>query len=671
MRIILQVNAVRFQTGRYLLAFVPSGGLPTTDLGYQASFKTHATSLTNITQLPHVEVDLATQTHAELDIPWDNIYPYFINQSTYPVGIGNVLFRPYVALSAASGDTTCGYSIFAAFKDIHLIAATVTQSSYGEKEQKKAGIGPVESGLSKIGKAASVLGEIPLLTAGAATVSWTASILARAAHVFGWSKPVDISPAKTMVQRPFRFLANSDGEAVSESLAGMSTNRVISHPRLGGTTADEMSFDYLKSIYAYSNSATWTSAAAAGASLYLVAVHPTIFQSPIGSGTVMTPICFLAQNFALWRGSLKVRLKLVKNEFYSGRFVVWFQPNYHGTSVLSTLAQTEYTQRVVVDIRECAEMEFVIPYVSPEMYTNVGTSIGSFGINVLDPLVAPSSVPSSITIIIEVAGGEDLQFALPVPTSYETWIPAVTQSLFSAETQSAYEFCPIHNLGQPDDVDMVNAASVSAGEKFESLRQLTRMYSMDLPTVGGLPFIFLGNQILYIRPFLHQVVTQATSNSTPVNRGKIHSSWTDVISSCYAMETGSIRQILQATDNTRSLIVGLNLSGTTNDIYKATTGSAGVNSNLYRLIVEEAVGSPGDFNVPSYQKTIGRAVAAGFYSTGVPMLQPTSGPGATVMVQNTNFSAVNNYYLIGRVGSDDYNCYGFISVPALILRGQS
>lgn len=671
LRLVLQVNAVRFQTGRYILAFIPSGGLPVTDVGYLASAKTHATTLTNITQLPHVEIDIATQTHVELVVPWDCVYPYFVNLSTYPVGIGNFILRPYVALSAASGDTTCGYTLFAAFKNISLIGATVTQASFGEKEQRKAGIGPVESALTKIGKASSILGEIPILGPGASTVSWTASILARAAHVFGWSKPADISVAKTVVSRPFRFLNNVDGEAVSEVLGGMSTNRVVSHPRLGGTKADEMSFDYVKSVYAYHTSFSWSASSPAATILLSLNTGPNNFQTALGNGTIMTPVCFMVQNFQYWRGALKFRIKLVKNEFYSGRLVVWFQPNYHATSIHTTLDQNEFLERVILDIRECCEAEFIVPYIAPEMYTGSTLSTGTFGVTVLDSLVAPSTVPSTITVLVEVAGGDDFQVSFVRPSPYEVWIPAVTQSAFEVEVQSAYEICPTETLGRARGKDIVNSAQVAAGEKFESFRQLTRLFTLDSIIAQNPLWFFVNTNIGYIRPFLHQVVTQATSNTTAVTRGVIYSTMLDVIASCYSMETGSMRQVIQPADGGKIMLVGLGASGTTNALYKSQAGPLGTAANNIRYLNWSEQGSPGDYIVPSYQITIGRPVAANFVTSGSPSLFPATGNPTTVIFQNSAVSAANGYYVAGRAGGDDYNCYGFVSVPALILRSQA
>ena len=72
----LQVNADRFQQGRYILFWLPSGGAlsPTVTGNYLPWKNMHTCNLTKITQLPHVEIDLATQTHVSLTIPYTSVY---------------------------------------------------------------------------------------------------------------------------------------------------------------------------------------------------------------------------------------------------------------------------------------------------------------------------------------------------------------------------------------------------------------------------------------------------------------------------------------------------------------------------------------------------------------------------------------------------------------------
>lgn len=665
-RVVLNVNAVRFQSGRYILAFVPSGGVPVTNAGYVASYKAHATTLTNITQLPHVEIDIATQTHVELLIPWDNVYPFFIVGSLYPLGIGKIFLYPYVALSAASGDTTASYTIWASMENIDLTGPTVTQSggNWGDRERKAAGIGPVESTLGKVAQASTILGEIPLLSPATKTVSWTAGILARAAHVFGWSKPLTITKTQHVQPRAYRFLGVSDGESCAEPLALVSTTGVVPYPRVGGTKLDEMSIDFIKGIFAYGGKVVWNASHATGTLLADLAIRPNAFNYSYGLGSVPTPVGFLGTMFKWWRGSFLVRFKLVKNEFYSGRLAVYFEPNWHGAAFSSTMANSEFSHRVIVDIRDCTEFEVQVPYISAEVYSHWDVSIGTLQVRVLDPLVAPSSVPTNITLVWEVAGGDDMEFAVPLVPDFEPWIPAATESGFRyiAETQSGYEAIPRHKLGEAVAIDKALPASVCMGEKPESMRQMCKIYNPIAFTAGDHEIDVAGGAALVVRAYQRPVVTQVTSISTAVARGNVYADWLTLISAMYCMETGSMR-LTCVPDTVVNHFHGSLAEDTGNGMVTTAVWSA-LDSRTIRSPVHLPSGGPIDFQVPPYQNTIGRIVASHWECTAVPVLTATGVKTTFRMVTAAGTGAFRTF--VARTGADDYNCYGFISCVPMI-----
>ncbi len=663
LRLVLQVNAVRFQSGRYILGWVASGGVPTTNAGFTAAFKSHNAHLVNSTQCPHVEIDIATQTHVEMVIPWDTIYPFFVNLSTYPVGVGMAFIRPYSPLSAASGDTTCGYTLWASFENISLVGATVTQSSYGEKEQRSAGIGPISGPLTSVSKVGSILGELPIVGPYAKTVGWTADILARAAKVFGWSKPNHLATSGAVQNRPYRYAANADGEAYPTVLGVSSDNRLVSAPRVGGTTIDEMSFDFLKSIFCYNTQATWTSANTVGAVLLSISVRPDSGDAALGSGWVMSPSSFITKHFTHWRGSMKFRIKLVKNEFYSGRVAVWFEPNWHSTNVSASFALSEYNHRMILDIRETSEAEFVCPYISNEVYTPVGNGIGTFVVAIVDPLVCPNSVPSSIVILVEACSGPDMEWMGYSPIDYEPWVPVTTQSAYRSEKT--------YSLGSVDKVDPTFASSVAAGEKPESLRQLIKIFTPDVLANGTITVTMTQNNMIKIQPYYHQVVTQATSNTTPLNRGRFIANELDCVSSLYACETGSVRVFALQPNNGDWLnwLFASRTTSTSGDILQSLIPNVSELKDI-RAPLQVSRGDPAEIQSPPYQIGIGRAVCQNWTSTGAPALNP-SGANRNGVGIYTLGTSVDSHVIFSRVASDDYNCWNFISVPAMVTNTQT
>jgi len=652
LEITITVNATRFQSGRYILAFVPSGGVPISSANFVAYNKMHATTLTNITQLPHVELDLASETHATLSLPWMSVVPFFVNLSTYPVGFGSLFLYPYAALAAASGDTTAGYSLWAAMKNISLVGPTYTQSGrISRKEADRVGKGPVETILSKVSMAANIVGEVPMIAPAARAVSWTTDILARAAHVFGWSKPRDMSAPMQVREHQLRFYENVDGISTAKTLAAVSTNAVDAIPQNVASTIDEMSYDYIKQKYAYFTSVTWSNTLTVGSQIYAPYVQPMNTYT-YGSGFIPTPVAFLALQHELWRGSIKFKFKFVKNEFYSGRLMFSYEPNYLATNISSLIASTEFDRRLIVDIRDTNEVEVVCPYISPFLYQGVTEPVGHLIVTVLDPLVAPSTVPSSIVVLVEVAGGPDLEFASPTPLTIEPWAPFTTQSGRVSTV-----------LGSATKPESMEPSAICIGENLRSLRQLWKLPSPAFAVGADNRITITAQKLSLMNPFYAQTVQQSTSISTALTRAFFYGDRMDLIQSCYMAVTGSVRCVV------------LNYSHTILDVGRlsSTAGNSIFTSNNHNLASGDEIRIPVDTNVEPfdivmtpYQKTMGRSIVGSTVGSGLNPLSDFSS------YNTLSFSPITNSTIsVRRTPCDDMNCWGFVSCPALVYRTQT
>jgi len=660
----LNVNATRFQTGRYIMGWIPSGGLPIGSANFAAYVKSHGTTLVNITQLPHVEIDIASQTSVELVIPWENVYPYWVNLSSYPVGVGMFFLYPYSTLNAASGDTTAGYTVWGAFKNIGLSGPTVTQSG-ARREAKSAGIGPIEAALGKVSSASTILGEFPLLTPLASTVSWSADILKRASHIFGWEKPTNLAPPVLHKVSPMRFVPNVDGASMAQPLAGMSTNEVCSLPPHSIRKVDEMSIDFVKKVYSFQKSFAWSSSSGVGTNLLTFGINPSLYTTVYGSGYVFAPIGFLSTLFQFWRGAIKFRFKLVANEFYSGRIAVYFEPNYHGQTHSTTVANSEFDERVIVDIRETKEFEVEVPYVSPEMYTSTANTVstGSLMICVIDPLVAPNTVPSTITVLIEVAGGDDLEFAGPLNPQLETWVPFVTQSNRASDLK-AY---PTFKLGK-NLTSSIEPASVCIGEKFESLRQYWKIPYITPLTGGGLIQPLATSKVQDHSPYLCSVVTQPTSISTALSRSYMYGDTIDLITSIYCFSTGSMRLIFPEEATSATFMVGPMF----NYMVQRILTNSFVQVAQYAPLkwISCRIGSELlDFIVPPYMQTYARPVVGNYFNNGSTSLVPDTTTCSKSVVRIATATTTNLY--TQRQPADDMNCFSFVSIPSMVSYSQT
>jgi len=659
LEITLNVNATRFQSGRYILAFLPSGGIPITTPAFAAYRRMHATTLVNITQLPHVEIDIASETHVSLSLPWKGVAPFFVNLSTYPVGFGQLFLYPYVGLQSSSGDSVAGYTIWANMKNVSLIGPTVTQSALGDAEAKRKGKGPVETTLSKIALASNILGDLPLLGNSVKGVGWSASLLARAAHAFGWSKPLDMSAPMVTRSHQVKFLENVDGISTAKQIGAFSTNAIDPVPLNVHSEVDEMSYDFVKQVYAYFQTVPWTASYAAGTQLASFSVTPNEFNA-YGSGYVMPPVCFLANIHQFWRGSLKYRFKFVKNEFYSGRLMFSYEPNYKAINISTTIAQTEFNRRIVVDVRQTNEVELTVPYISPFMYQEGSTGIGHLIVTVIDPLVAPNTVPSTISIVVEISGGPDFEVAVPLGNTLEPWVPFVTQSALSSSV--------VADLGSPSDKASLLPATMCIGEKIMSFRQLWKLpVEMVGQATHNRTLTVTSNKVSVISPFNNNCVVQNVSITGALARSAFFCDFYDLVSSMYTCVTGSMRVV--ANDPLRyQWALGYAFNLFARGIINTDNHTANEYDNL-KVYVDTTV-EPIDVTVPPYQKTMGRAVAAA--------LNNEAGTGGFYPV--FDFSTSVNLILapyttttmtVRRMPADDANAWGFIGVPALVYKNQS
>jgi len=668
--ITLNVNAVRFQTGRYILAFLPSFGLSASGASQSVALRMHTASLIQITQLHHVEIDIATQTHVELEIPFQMIYPAYVNQSNVfggsNLGFGSLFLYPYVALAAGSSDTIAGYTCWGAFKNIEVSVPTVTQSNFrggapGEIEQKTNNIGPISGALMKVSKASTILGEIPMLAPAAATVSWSSAILARAASVFGWSKPIDLEKPCYMVQRSFPYTAVHDQVSTAHPLGLSASNRVSSIATSCAPSHDEMSLDFVKSIYAYFTVASWSAANPAGLFLEIPLSLSNFNTTTYGKGVVPLPVSYPAYFFGAWRGSFKFRFKLVKNEFYSGRLSVAYRPAMPGSTLVASYAQLENCNRVIIDIRETSEFEIICPFVSTKLYHLPSEQYGELYLSIVDPLVAPSTVPSSISIIIEVAGAPDMEYAVPRVVNVEPYAPFSVQSSFLGY--------PPQTLGKTPRMDL-RPAEVAIGEIISSFRQLAKVFSLGVPV--SVPS-WTTNYYYSFCPFTLAYVDQVTSNAGDLKRGDFYADVVDLISACYGISTGSMRsQFIVAINNTNQgtgwMQLGTDYVSTPTTRAKIT-GPVGSNSGNFRTLMNVTEGLV-DVQVPPYLYTAGRVNANQMINSGVSKtMEGFSSHTTSVDIMQVYPFDGNTTSIDGhRQAGDDWNCYHWISTPCLVVK---
>lgn len=708
-RLRLQVNASRFQQGRYILAWIPSGGDNGASAGDNFNLF-HAHSTCQVTQLPHVEFDLACDTEVELVIPFTAYFMAVgnVNAGTVSMDTGVFFLYPYQALSAVAGSLSAPYTLWANFENISFFGSAIPQSgmkmqtkkgkkSVAQQEAISAGKGPISTVLNGVASFAGTLSLIPMLTEIAAPVSWVAGILGQTAAAFGWSKPSDESSAMRVVRTPQPFFSNVDVCDPGLKLSMSISNSIDVLPGFAGTDIDEMSIDYIKSIPAFFNRISWGSASAVGTALCNYKVGPQYLgytEVPLGGGLVTNfpPVGYLANGFAYWRGSLKFTLKFVKTEFHSGRLLVSFNPintAYVGGVGPTVIANSNYVIREIFDVRRGNEFTVTVPYVNYENWSNVrgpNGFIGYLSAIVLDPLIAPNTVSSTINILVEVSGGDDFELACPNGDSAGHNLIQMTTFQSSMQMQNISEPCEVSDIvlggSTSMDAETLVAPSFSCiGEKILSLRQYLKRFSPAIVFSGTAGSTFLSGDGLatsYTIGPLMDINVDAATNKPPTYTADPFT----YFGAMYGMFRGSIRYRLTNFDESDSgtLVVACNTGQGSSNTYKgiAHPGILGISSVVRNSGFDnQAIGTVSsnagiEVTVPFYNRNHSLPVRGLLICGSVSTVSNTNisglafdSPEAPRNTMYVGLSSANGGYCLYRAIGEDASFGRFISTPVI------
>jgi hypothetical protein len=484
-----------------------------------------------------------------------------------------------------------------------------------------------------------------------------------------------------------RYATNYDGASTALPVALSVKNELQTVP-FAGTDHDEMSFDYLKTIPAYYTTVNWQTTDLKEALLgsFDVGGNMSVDHNYGGAtATTFLPCTVPWVCYAMYRGSVTLTIKAVKTEFHSGRIMLSFAPNAGYTAGAGTLNidNTSYLHRAVIDVRQGNQWVFNIPYCSGTQWRTDGDTNLAYGtvyFHVIDPLVGPPTVSTSINLLVEVSGGEDLEYAFPTGTTYG---PASVATLQSGTMDSCLKY-----------VDTLGAATVSTesmaptalciGEKATSFRQLLKRAMFVPRTVNTFPAAYVT-----VVPYVNEVSYIAAGSVT------VSSAAMDVYSLCasmYGFVRGSIRTALVATndpDNSHKgcLTYVQTLPGgttytrlfniSTSDNY-STAGPNRLNGNLMAINENDSNLVYSNVQTPGYMSN-GAIACADLLTTFVasaPVTYPVANSTAPRYVVNSTFiptsGATNNDMPnLLRSGADDMSFGMFISTVPMYLIGGS
>lgn len=424
----IMMNGNGFYYGRLLVDYVPLAPLR----GISGLDPTVAQNATLASQRMHVYLDPSQSTTTEMRFPFFWFYDSVDITTAEWSNLGRLYIRQLAPLlHANAGTAPVSYTIAAWMEDIQLGTPTVINSASITTQAKMASsekVGPVSKMASALARVATSLSSVPVIGPWATASSVALSAASSIAKIFGWSRPLDLTPTiamKPVYNAPF---APTDAEDYSQKLTIDSKNELSVDPRITGYDAgvDELSIAHLTGIESYLTSFPWTAAASDGSLLWNSYVTPILSQTD-GTSYYLPACYFAAKPFTQWRGCMKFRFQVVASAYHRGRLLVTWDPCW--------LSSTEPNVQIsrVIDITEEKDFTVCVGWGHPKHFLPqssiinsptdykttqiVGTSTtanGVISVSVLNDLATPSTTTSDISLLVFISM-EDAEFAAPGP----------------------------------------------------------------------------------------------------------------------------------------------------------------------------------------------------------------------------------------------------------------
>lgn len=498
----LQINSQPFQCGRLIMAAIP---MPDLIAPRDTFLLRHPTFLQSIN---HVQIDISKQTEISLRIPFVspfNSYNLIDNKYSW-ARLAVVVYSPLVDISPEGGYVPL--RVWAHFEDVQL--GMPTSGRYGKPDgdpgvprirQQSGAIKEPAPKAVKLAQTVESLGATGVLKGAAdAVVDGAASVWSGignalpflkpvtdvfaglagptksiAGTILGWlgfSKPQIGYSGVSVLTRPCEYFGNANGIDHSHVLALDRMNNVDFYPGLGGTSLDEMSFDFLKKIpqfVSYFSYKRLTDISELGKPLFETWVMPTYFapgylriKAPMYRTEPTTPnanyfkelqelqptvLNYICSSFMYWTGSLVYTFRFIKTDFHSGRVEISFHPFTNETLE----SRMNYVYRLVVDLRENTEVSVSVPYISPQPWKTIAakdplykggtwdvvagvnssiygdSATGKLVVRAITPLILSSTVVKpEIECVVEVRAGDDFRVQGPCRSGYFPFTPTKT-----------------------------------------------------------------------------------------------------------------------------------------------------------------------------------------------------------------------------------------------------
>lgn len=440
----LQVAATPFHQGLLAMAW---------QYGSTRHFDRGSDSFT-VTNIPHVRLDLATETMVTLRVPYVAFLDYQVRGSATRYGQLSINSLLPLASAAGSGDPT--YKLYLHIEDLELIGVSPHKTTDLNVTVPVfvAQSGAFESEVASNSKKPTVWARvgafsrgIPSISSIAGTARWYTDAISGTLAAFGYSKPLVRETPTRVINTGTTFEHNVDMPSASVSLAPTSDNHLAVSPTFGYTNVDEMSFSYILGQWSQICTGHLSKDDHHGSVVYGTEVSPSWFYAmepataPFtnlrapnaahlkqrgGNAIIPSHVFNLASMFRVWRGSFKFRFTFAKTKMHGGRVMVSFVPRTSAWHNVSSSVVTIVTPEIneagvqptgyttVFDLRDSNVFEFFVPYAGEAPFTRFQDSVGSLSMTVMDPIIGSSVVAPQVPFLVEVCCEPDFSLAMPL-----------------------------------------------------------------------------------------------------------------------------------------------------------------------------------------------------------------------------------------------------------------
>lgn len=617
----LQVSATPFHQGVLCMSFQYS------DTQYSTRSFIRSSLSESCTNLPHVRLDLSNSTMAQLHVPFLSTYEYLPLSDSNPYGVFALnMLTPCPTVATMAAPT---YKMYVHFEDIDLLGAlpfetslVTVQSGKSVKPMNKEfedDAYPFSSALSSMSRTLRYVSKgVPLISSIAGPPMWYLNKLAGAVRSFGYAIPANQEPPQRVLSLVAPLDQHVDVTSSSQIVGPTISNQLKVDPAFASTDVDEMALAYVLGQWSQVCYFSYDGTSPHGTALYGAMVSPSSlwwraptalpagnFEGPVT--TTVTSNAFLPSNlffwgsmFRMWKGGFKFRFTFSKTQFHAGRVFASFIPantvgdTYTDSAPVVTVPGTANFlcqpsgYSAVFDLKDSNIFEFDVPYTGHAHYTRFTDAIGHLSLMVMDPLIAPSTVASSIQVLVEVKAASDFELAIPRGPQYEPHVRGTVR-------QQSGKVVAV----------MEPACELTIGEAITSAKQLISIpHSVRLGTIkapiGSSYTTTIGVPPWWYQPLKSVLVPAASSASF------MAFSYASAIAPCYAFVRGSTDVSIIANSNGSVSLEAYTsrLDYSTDVVTSFTTGGTNVRQGTVSSVSHTAGDSQLHVRFPAYQPNV-------------------------------------------------------------------